>query len=44
MRESGVSQHAIERYLDGKRVHPKTRAKLEETVEKLEQERLVVDR
>jgi hypothetical protein len=28
MRESGVSQHAIERFLDGERVHPATRGRI----------------
>jgi len=40
MRESGSSQHAIERFLQGERVHPTTRAKLARTVEKLERGRL----
>jgi hypothetical protein len=40
MRESGASQHAIERFLDGDRVHPTTRAKLARAVEKLERQRL----
>ena len=35
MRESGVSQHAIERFLDGERVHPATRARVGRAVEKL---------
>jgi hypothetical protein len=35
MRESGVSQHAIERFLYGDRVHPATRMKLEKAVERL---------
>jgi hypothetical protein len=38
MRESGVSQHAIERFLDGERVHPATRVRIARAVEKLEQE------
>jgi hypothetical protein len=38
MRESGVSQHAIERFLGGEPVHPGTRARLAEAVEKLERE------
>jgi DNA-binding LacI/PurR family transcriptional regulator len=39
MRESGVSQHAIERFLDGeKRVHPATRLKIARAVERLEPE------
>lgn len=36
MRESGASQHATERFLRGERVHPGTRAKLTQAVEKLE--------
>jgi len=36
MRESGVGQHAIERYLDGERVHPSTRARILAAIEKLE--------
>jgi len=36
MRESGASQHATERFLRGDRVHPATRAKLAEAVERLE--------
>jgi hypothetical protein len=36
MRESGVSQHSVERFLDGDPVHPATRAKLEQAIEKLE--------
>jgi hypothetical protein len=35
-RESGVSQHAIDRFFRGERVHPATRAKLNVAVEKLE--------
>ena len=35
-RESGVSQHAIDRFLDGERIHPATRKKLAQTVENLE--------
>jgi len=38
MRESGVSQHAIERFLDGERVHPATRQKIAGAVERLERE------
>ena len=34
--ESEVSQHAIDRFLDGKRIHPATRKKLAETVDRLE--------
>jgi len=37
-RESGVGQHAIERYLDGERVHPETRLRILEAVERLEEE------
>jgi len=40
MRESGASQHAIERFLDGDRIHPSTRSVLASAVEKLERERL----
>lgn len=36
IRESGASQHATERFLNGERVHPRTRNKLEEAVKKLE--------
>ena len=39
MRESGASQHATERFLDGERVHPATRGKLKEAEEKLEREK-----
>ena len=39
MRESGASQHAIERFLDGDRVHPTTRARLERVLGKLERQR-----
>jgi hypothetical protein len=35
-RESGVSQHAVERFLDGGRVFPKTRARMMKAVQKLE--------
>ena len=35
VRESGISQHAVERFLDGNRVHPATRARLASAVEKL---------
>jgi hypothetical protein len=35
-RESGVSQHAIDRFFDGERIHPGTRKKLASTVDKLE--------
>ncbi len=38
MRESGVSQHSIERFLDYAPVHPATRVRLAEAVEKLERE------
>jgi len=38
MRESGVSQHAIERFLDGERVHPATRVRIARAVEKPERE------
>ncbi len=36
MRQSGASQHSVERFLDGDRVHPATRAKLEKAIEDLE--------
>src|SRR4029077_12000839 len=39
MRESRASQHAIERFLDGDRVHPATRARLESAVVTLERQR-----
>ena len=35
-RESGVSQHAIDRFFRGERIHPGTRKKLAQTVEELE--------
>jgi hypothetical protein len=35
-RESEVSQHAIDGFLDGERIHPATRKKLAETVDRLE--------
>lgn len=38
MRESGKSQHAVERFLRGARLHPSTGVGLEEAVEKLERE------
>lgn len=34
-RESGVSQHAIDRFLGGERIHPGMRKKLEQAVERL---------
>ena len=37
-RESGASQHAIDRFLDGERIHPATRKKLAEAVDSLERE------
>jgi hypothetical protein len=39
IRESGTSQHTVERFLDGERVHPATRVKLARAVEKLERVR-----
>jgi hypothetical protein len=36
MRESGLSQHAVERFLDGGRVFPQTREEMMKTVWKLE--------
>ena len=38
IRESGVHQHVVERFLGAKRVHPATRARLLQAVEKLERE------
>ncbi len=38
MRESGVSQHSVERFLCGEPVHPSTRAGLKQAVEKLERD------
>ena len=38
MRMAGVSQHALERFLSGARVHPSTRAKLAQAIDRLEQE------
>jgi len=38
MRESGKSQHAVERFLSGARVHLTTRAEIAQAIEKLEQE------
>jgi hypothetical protein len=38
MRESGVSQHAIERFLSGARLHPATRARMAQAVQKVERE------
>jgi hypothetical protein len=35
-RESGASQHAIDRFFRRERIHPSTRKKLAEVVEKLE--------
>lgn len=37
-RESGASQHAIDRFFRGDRIHPVTRKKLAEAVDKLERE------
>jgi len=39
-RESGVSQHAIDRFLEGERIHPATRKKLADAVAKLEREKI----
>jgi len=36
MREAGTSQHSVQRFLEGKPVHPATRARLEECVRRLE--------
>ena len=38
-RESGVHQHAIERFLNGERIHPSTRERILKAVLKLEQRR-----
>ncbi len=38
MRQSRASQHAIERFLEGERVHPATRKRLALAVERLERE------
>jgi hypothetical protein len=38
MRESGVSQHAVERFLSGARLHPSARTRLAQAIEKLEWE------
>lgn len=38
-RESGVSQHAIGRFLNGARIHPSTRKKVAESVKQLESKR-----
>ncbi len=38
MRESGAGQHAVERLLSGVRIHPATRAKLQEAIERLERQ------
>jgi len=35
-REAGASQHAIDRFFRGERIHPSTRKKLARTLEKLE--------
>jgi hypothetical protein len=35
-RESGASQHSVRRFLAGDSVHPYTRSKLEQAIEKLE--------
>jgi len=36
MRESGTSQHAVERFLRNERVHPATRKRLQQAIERLE--------
>ena len=36
MREAKASQHSVERFLDGGRVHPSTRAKLKAVIERLD--------
>lgn len=38
MRESGRSQHPVQRFLDGEPVHPATRVRLEQAVHRLEQQ------
>jgi hypothetical protein len=38
MRESGRSQHPVQRFLDGEPVHPATRVSLEQAVHRLEQQ------
>jgi hypothetical protein len=38
MRESGKSQHSVQRFLDGNPVHPATRGSLEQAVHRLEQQ------
>ncbi len=38
--ESGASQHSTERFLQGQRVHPATRASLEKVVERLDIEKM----
>ena len=38
MRASGKNQHAVERFLHGDRVHPATRDRIAEAIEKLERE------
>ncbi len=38
MRQSGASQHSVERFLQGESVHPATRVKLTQAVAKLERE------
>lgn len=43
-RESGASQHAIDRFFRGERIHPGTRKKLAQTVEELERKRRSVIR
>lgn len=37
-RESGVSQHAVDRFLNYEKVHPTTRGELKQAVEQLERE------
>jgi hypothetical protein len=36
MRASGVSQHTLERFLDGQRVYPRTRQKIAQAIQGLE--------
>lgn len=39
-RKSGASQHAVDRFFRGARIHPATRKKLADAVDKLERERI----
>jgi hypothetical protein len=44
VRESGVQQHAVERFRNGERVHPSTRVRLLKAMEKLEKSSCVESR